>query len=134
MKDDPHTIFPPMMALCPNRRLTVPIKIIHALNKAFHKYLYHADPPLSQAKESTTTKTPGGDESSDDGMWKRRMLSRKEMSIVNKVPKKKQGSKYEFEIIVYHTNVIRYFVCRALQLPPEAWLRLCTFNCSLTYI
>lgn len=23
---------------------------------------------------------------------------------------------------------------RALQLPPEAWLRLCTFNCSLTYI
>jgi len=23
---------------------------------------------------------------------------------------------------------------RALQLPPEAWLRLCTFNCSLTYL
>lgn len=22
----------------------------------------------------------------------------------------------------------------ALQLPPEAWLRLCTFNCSLTYL
>ena len=21
-----------------------------------------------------------------------------------------------------------------LQLPPEAWLRLCTFNCSLTYL
>lgn len=32
-----------------------------------------------------------------------------------------------------HANVIRYFFCRALQLPPEAWLRLCTFNCSLTY-
>jgi serine/threonine-protein phosphatase PGAM5 len=40
---------------------------------------------------------------------------------------------HEFEIIVCHANVIRYFFCRALQLPPEAWLRLCTFNCSLTY-
>lgn len=41
---------------------------------------------------------------------------------------------HEFEIIVGHANVIRYFVCRALQLPPEAWLRLCIFNCSLTYL
>jgi serine/threonine-protein phosphatase PGAM5 len=39
-----------------------------------------------------------------------------------------------FEIIVCHGNVIRYFFCRALQLPPEAWLRLCTYNCSLTYL
>ena len=31
-------------------------------------------------------------------------------------------------------NVIRYMFCRALQLPPEAWLRLSTFNCSLTYL
>jgi len=42
--------------------------------------------------------------------------------------------KHEFEVIVCHANVIRYFFCRALQLPPEAWLRLCTFNCSLTYL
>lgn len=41
---------------------------------------------------------------------------------------------HEFEIIICHANVIRYFFCRALQLPPEAWLRLCTFNCSLTYL
>jgi serine/threonine-protein phosphatase PGAM5 len=40
----------------------------------------------------------------------------------------------DFEIIVCHGNVIRYFFCRALQLPPEAWLRLCTYNCSLTYL
>ena len=40
----------------------------------------------------------------------------------------------EFEIIVCHGNVIRYFFCRALQLPPEAWLRLSVFNCSLTYL
>jgi len=37
-------------------------------------------------------------------------------------------------VVVCHANVIRYFVCRALQLPPEAWLRLCTYNCSLTHI
>jgi len=41
---------------------------------------------------------------------------------------------HEFEIIVCHGNVIRYMFCRALQLPPEAWLRLTTFNCSLTYM
>ena len=46
----------------------------------------------------------------------------------------KEGNRHEFEIIVCHANVIRYFVCRALQIPPEAWLRLCTFNCSLTYL
>jgi serine/threonine-protein phosphatase PGAM5 len=40
----------------------------------------------------------------------------------------------EFEIIVCHGNIIRYFFCRALQLPPEAWLRMSTFNCSLTYL
>jgi serine/threonine-protein phosphatase PGAM5 len=42
--------------------------------------------------------------------------------------------RHEFEIIVCHANVIRYFLCRALQLPPEAWLRFCPFNCSLTYL
>jgi serine/threonine-protein phosphatase PGAM5 len=40
---------------------------------------------------------------------------------------------HEVEIIVCHANVIRYFLCRALQLPPEAWLRFCPFNCSITY-
>jgi len=41
---------------------------------------------------------------------------------------------HEFEIIVCHANMLRYITCRALQIPPEAWLRLCTFNCSLTYL
>jgi serine/threonine-protein phosphatase PGAM5 len=45
-----------------------------------------------------------------------------------------QEVEQEFEIIVCHGNVIRYFFCRALQLPPEAWLRLSVFNCSLTYL
>jgi len=46
----------------------------------------------------------------------------------------KKERKHEFEIIVCHGNVIRYFLCRALQLPPEAWLRFSTFNCSMTYL
>lgn len=36
------------------------------------------------------------------------------------------------EIIVAHANVIRYFVMRALQLPPEAWLRFNLPHCSVT--
>ncbi|CAJ0953681.1 unnamed protein product, partial [Mesorhabditis belari] len=36
-----------------------------------------------------------------------------------------------YEIIVCHGNVIRYFVCRALQFPVEGWLRLSLANCSL---
>uniref|UniRef100_H2Y5Y9 Serine/threonine-protein phosphatase PGAM5, mitochondrial n=1 Tax=Ciona savignyi TaxID=51511 RepID=H2Y5Y9_CIOSA len=38
------------------------------------------------------------------------------------------------EVIVCHGNVIRYFVCRALQLPPEAWLRLSLRHCSITWL
>lgn len=41
---------------------------------------------------------------------------------------------HEFIIIVGHGNVIRYMFCRALQLPPEAWLRMSIFNCSMTYL
>lgn len=41
---------------------------------------------------------------------------------------------YCFSFLVDLGNVIRYFLCRALQLPPEAWLRFSTFNCSLTYL
>lgn len=39
-----------------------------------------------------------------------------------------------FELVVCHANVIRYFVCRALQLPPEAWLRISLKHASLTWI
>jgi len=38
------------------------------------------------------------------------------------------------EIIVCHANVIRYFVCRALQVPPEAWLRLSLAHGSITQV
>lgn len=39
-----------------------------------------------------------------------------------------------FEIIVCHANVIRYFVCRALQFPGEAWRRISLNHCSISII
>jgi len=42
--------------------------------------------------------------------------------------------KDSYEIIVCHANVIRYFACRALQFPPEAWLRLSLRHASLTWM
>ncbi|XP_058230667.1 serine/threonine-protein phosphatase PGAM5, mitochondrial isoform X2 [Hemibagrus wyckioides] len=46
-------------------------------------------------------------------------------------PKQKEDS---YEIVVCHANVIRYFVCRALQFPPEGWLRLGLNNGSITWL
>ena len=40
----------------------------------------------------------------------------------------------EYDVLVCHANVIRFFALRALQLPPEGWLRLCTMNCSVTHL
>lgn len=45
-----------------------------------------------------------------------------------------EQTKDSYEIIVCHANVIRYFVCRALQFPPEAWLRLSLHHASLTHL
>ncbi|XP_071428516.1 serine/threonine-protein phosphatase PGAM5, mitochondrial isoform X2 [Pithys albifrons albifrons] len=39
-----------------------------------------------------------------------------------------------YEIYVCHANVIRYIVCRALQFPPEGWLRLSLNNGSITHL
>ena len=40
----------------------------------------------------------------------------------------------EYIVFICHQNIIRYFVCRALQLPPEAWLRFRGSNCGITEI
>eukprot|EP00095_Tigriopus_kingsejongensis_P010681 snap_masked-scaffold261_size233860-processed-gene-1.9 protein:Tk10681 transcript:snap_masked-scaffold261_size233860-processed-gene-1.9-mRNA-1 annotation:"serine threonine-protein phosphatase mitochondrial-like isoform x2" len=39
-----------------------------------------------------------------------------------------------YQLMVCHANVIRYFVCRSLQLPPEAWLRISLMNGSITWV
>ena len=40
----------------------------------------------------------------------------------------------EYDIIVGHMNMTRYFFCRALQIPPEAWLRFYGFNGSISIL
>lgn len=52
--------------------------------------------------------------------------------FVHRAPPEQDADSYE--IIVCHANVIRYFVCRALQLPPEAWLRFSLRHASLTQL
>ncbi len=38
------------------------------------------------------------------------------------------------EIIVSHGNLIRYFVCRILQAPPESWIKMDTNNCGISQV
>jgi len=54
--------------------------------------------------------------------------------IFHRAAPRGDGALHEYDVVVCHGNVIRYCALRALQLPPEAWLRLCTFNCSITYL
>ena len=49
-------------------------------------------------------------------------------------PPEAEGTNSRCEIIVCHGNVIRYCALRALQLPPEAWLRLALANASITKV
>ncbi|KAH9631392.1 hypothetical protein HF086_012180 [Spodoptera exigua] len=39
-----------------------------------------------------------------------------------------------YTLLVCHANVIRYFVCKALQFPPEGWLRISLNHASITWI
>jgi len=90
------------------------------IEQAFRNYFFRADMPELSSLNEEKSGTGGEDipPATED---------------VTTQEKLKSHPQHEFEIIVCHANVIRYFFCRALQLPPEAWLRLCTFNCSLTY-
>lgn len=93
------------------------------IEKAFRKYFHRApvpEYPTSNDNVVATSPDSNGNNGKDDGDSNTTELT--------------TNPKHEFEIIVCHANVIRYFFCRALQLPPEAWLRLCVFNCSLTYL
>lgn len=39
-----------------------------------------------------------------------------------------------YEVYVCHANVIRYFLCRALQIDPHAWLRFSLAHASITHL
>jgi len=45
-----------------------------------------------------------------------------------------EGGVDQHDIVVCHGNVIRWFVCRALGVDPQAWLGMSIANCSLTII
>jgi len=82
---------------------------------AFRKYFHRSKMAKPEEEESH-------DQQKDD------------LAVENDLNPVSASSNHEFEIIVGHGNMIRYFVMRALQLPPEAWLRLSPFNCSITYL
>lgn len=42
--------------------------------------------------------------------------------------------KDSYTIMVCHANVIRYFICRALQFPSEGWLRMSLNHASITML
>ncbi|KAE8634809.1 hypothetical protein XENTR_v10002445 [Xenopus tropicalis] len=52
--------------------------------------------------------------------------------FIHRADPKQEADSYE--ILICHANVIRYIVCRALQLPPEAWLRMSLNNGSISYL
>jgi hypothetical protein len=160
------------------------------IEEAFQKYFYRADPPAaalpvdqhpqrdsSGSEASSPANVPPSSLSSTEGPGNESLRQQQVMSTDQQPPASSTAAAathsvqehHEFEIIVCHANVIRYFVCRyalvrflqascsvrfasraliqlstsllhlailcrALQLPPEAWLRFCPFNCSLTYL
>lgn len=38
------------------------------------------------------------------------------------------------EIIVCHGNLIRYFICRVLEVTPDAWINMYTYNCGVSEV
>jgi serine/threonine-protein phosphatase PGAM5 len=99
------------------------------IEKAFKTYFHRADPPLSEEEKEKEANKAVVVTSSSNGK-----VVEEDDEDEDESMELKPHPQHEFEIIVCHANVIRYFLCRALQIPPEAWLRLCTFNCSLTYL
>lgn len=101
------------------------------IEEAFQTYFHRADPPDlpkdDENKEDISAKE-------DTNNVEKNIEGESESSLEENENELKGHPQHEFEIIVCHANVIRYFMCRALQLPPEAWLRMCTFNCSLNYL
>lgn len=49
-----------------------------------------------------------------------------------KFPDHFQNAETSVDIVIGHSNMMRYMLLRALQLPPEAWLRLTMPHCSIT--
>jgi len=107
-------------------------KIEAAYRAYFHRMEYDE---VDAAVEMTTTTMEGGTEGQAGTTLETNTVTTPSPVSEEETEDQRIGHpQHEFEIIVCHANVLRYMTCRALQIPPEAWLRLCTFNCSLTYL
>ena len=110
------------------------------MDRAFKKYFYRADPPpelkkaLQNRKQASNDEEPEYQISTSGTIVNRNDLRHSSKTVSPSPATKLPPPNHKFDIIVCHGNVIRYFACRALQLPPEAWLRLSVFNCSITYL
>ena len=97
------------------------------IEAAFRRLFYRAvprrdaggPPPLLLTERAADG---GGGNGADGGMA---------AAVPSKPPRR---SRHEYEIVVCHMNVIRYFLLRSVQLPPEAWLRFGGFNGGITHI
>ncbi len=102
------------------------------IESAFHEYFFRSA-PADVPEDQTPTEEPAALELSPAttrGAW----IWNPGCAEPNAGKEERINQRHEYEVVVAHANVIRYFLCRALQLPPEAWLRFSTFNCSLTYL
>lgn len=129
----------PMIPIRPDIRAVREIDANHSrIEAAFQKYVHRSD-PVDETKSSELvdeTNEEDGVEHDDDEVDpnQTRQQHGKGSSMSSTYENHDDNHDHEFEIIVGHGNVIRYFFCRSLQLPPEAWLRISTFNCSITYL
>ena len=83
------------------------------IERAFLTHFHRSDPlpPATTPPPAPTEKTAAVSE----GLWAW------DAGVSEPVPGGGAGpSKHEYEVVVAHGNVIRYMVCRALQLPPSA--------------
>ena len=55
-------------------------------------------------------------------------VTRREESHVSASRAEASQEKTSVDVLVCHGNVIRYFVCRALQFDPQGWLRMAVHN------
>lgn len=106
------------------------------MDRVFRRYFHRADPPpeLKKALQQQHQPQQEPQEVNITTSGTIQLATNNDNTKTATTPIKLPPPKHEFDIIVCHGNLIRFFACKALQLPPEAWLRLSVFNCSITYI
>lgn len=104
---------------------------VAAAEDVFHRYFYRPE------KQSATNVLQSFVPASLSAWWSQPFALRwmhKDGGVGRKFPSVTQTTDNVVDVVVMHSNMIRYLLLRALQLPPEAWLRLSTSHCSLTSI